>query len=152
MAFTMEQIDVFCIVAAAFSGLFAYAQFRKIAAIEVPARRGAGGYQAVSQERYPEAMDKLADVYVLITDGAKSFLKAEYTICGIFVAAFSLVIFALVSFGSDFQNGVLTAVAFVLGALTSMTAGYLGMMIAVFSNARTTIEATKEVLLAYGHS
>ena len=49
---------------------------------------------------------------------------------------FGAVIFFLVSVGSGSQAGALTTVAFVLGAITSMAAGYLGMMIAVYSNAR----------------
>ena len=36
------------------------------------------------------------------------------------------------------QDGILTTVAFVTGAATSMIAGYVGMKVAVFSNARTT--------------
>ena len=34
-------------------------------------------------------------------------------------------------------------VAFILGAVTSMVCGYIGMYVAVFSNARTTINCVK---------
>jgi inorganic pyrophosphatase len=40
--------------------------------------------------------------------------------------------------GGAQQDGILTTVAFVTGAATSMIAGYVGMKVAVFSNARTT--------------
>ena len=76
------------------------------------------------------------DIYDLIRNGAKSFLHAEYKICALFVVVFGAVIYFLVSVGSGSQAGLLTTIAFVLGAITSMVAGYLGMMIAVFSNAR----------------
>ena len=42
------------------------------------------------------------------------------------------------------QVGTLTALSFVVGALTSILAGYIGMMVAVYSNARTTVSAKKE--------
>lgn len=34
--------------------------------------------------------------------------------------------------------GGLTALSFIVGALTSILAGFIGMMVAVYSNARTT--------------
>jgi len=44
------------------------------------------------------------------------------------------------------QDGMLlvdffTAISFLLGAVTSMISGYLGMKVAVFSNVRTTLAA-----------
>ena len=46
--------------------------------------------------------------------------------------------------GWDFKVGSLTALTFVVGGVTSMVSGYIGMMIAVFSNARCTMNAAKE--------
>merc|ERR1740130_617010 len=62
-------------------------------------------------------------IYEAIRDGADAFLMAEYKICFVFVGCFSGVIYGLI------------------GALTSMLSGYIGMKVAVFANARTTIEA-----------
>lgn len=68
------------------------------------------------------------------------FLKVEYAICTTFCLFFSLVIYALVSWGSkSHTQGWLTAGAFLTGAFTSMLCGFLGMMIATYSNARTTL-------------
>jgi inorganic pyrophosphatase len=39
----------------------------------------------------------------------------------------------------EWQKGFLTSLAFVVGSVTSMFCGFLGMKVAVFSNARTTI-------------
>jgi H+-translocating diphosphatase len=90
-------------------------------------------------------------VYETIKAGARAFLWAEYQICFVFVAVFAVVILLLVSHSGtdatsswDFNTGFLTALSFVVGALTSILAGYIGMMVAVFSNARTTVSAKKE--------
>jgi len=74
--------------------------------------------------------------------GAQTFLRDQYIICATFCALFGLLIFGLISWGStSLLQGGLTAGAFVCGAATSMGCGYLGMMIATFSNARTTLAA-----------
>lgn len=88
---------------------------------------------------------RLNEIYTAIFEGAESFLRAEYTVCGYFVASFATVIFCLISWGTgwNYTRGFLTALSFVLGAVTSMASGYLGMKVAVFSNVRTTVSAQK---------
>jgi H+-translocating diphosphatase len=61
---------------------------------------------------------------------------------------FAVVILLLVSHSGtdatsswDVNTGFLTALSFVVGALTSILAGYIGMIMAVFSNARATVSA-----------
>jgi len=94
--------------------------------------------------------DELEAIYETIRAGARAFLWAEYQICFIFIAGFAVVIFALVSHtnvgtgGWDFDAGGLTAVSFVVGGLTSILSGFIGMMVAVYSNARTTVSAKRE--------
>uniref|UniRef100_A0A7S1TY83 H(+)-exporting diphosphatase n=1 Tax=Phaeomonas parva TaxID=124430 RepID=A0A7S1TY83_9STRA len=79
-----------------------------------------------------------------IANGAKSFLFAEYSICAVFIVVFGLIIFGLISWGQkSAQDGALTALAFVLGAVTSMASGYIGMMVAVYGNVRTTVAAQR---------
>ena len=86
---------------------------------------------------------RLIEIYEAIYEGAESFLRAEYYVCFWFVAAFSVLVFTLVSWGTgwDFARGSFTALAFLLGAGTSMGSGYLGMKVAVYSNVRTTVSA-----------
>jgi H+-translocating diphosphatase len=90
-------------------------------------------------------------IYTTIQDGAQAFLWAEYQYCFIFIAVFSVVIFVVVSFQSEAGEpvfvakiGAMTAAAFLVGGLTSILSGYIGMMVAVYSNARTTISAQKD--------
>ena len=139
---SLTGVDTLIFGSAVLSSMFAFMCFCQIAQIKIPAKKGARDYSAIS--KFPDEMARLSDIYDLIRNGAKSFLHAEYKICALFVVVFGAVIYFLVSVGSGSQAGLLTTIAFVLGAITSMVAGYLGMMIAVFSNARTTIEATRE--------
>jgi len=88
---------------------------------------------------------RLNEIYCAIYDGAESFLKAEYTICLYFVIIFGATVFGLVFYGTsgNFYRALFTTISFVLGALTSIVSGYLGMKVAVYSNVRTTISAQK---------
>ena len=90
-----------------------------------------------------ETTARLNEIYTAIYEGAESFLRAEYYVCGVFISCFALIILVLVSWGTgwDFVRGSFTTISFLLGALTSMASGYLGMKVAVFSNVRTTISA-----------
>jgi len=81
-----------------------------------------------------ERMDKISRI---IQSGANSFLFQEYRVFFPIV----LLIAALFYFSSGYQD----ALAFIIGALFSVLAGYFGMMIATRSNARTTWGATKSI-------
>eukprot|EP00928_Gymnodinium_smaydae_P029662 TRINITY_DN2227_c0_g1_i2.p1 TRINITY_DN2227_c0_g1~~TRINITY_DN2227_c0_g1_i2.p1 ORF type:complete len:789 (+),score=193.65 TRINITY_DN2227_c0_g1_i2:85-2451(+) len=84
-------------------------------------------------------------IYRRIMDGAITFLKVEYMICTAFCVIFAGVIFGLISWGTnDTLQGALTAAAFITGACTSMACGFLGMMIATYSNARTTLACAND--------
>jgi len=70
----------------------------------------------------------------------------------------SIIIFSLLSIVTpeggrtqhdELQNGIFSTIAFIVGALTSTVSGYLGMVIATYANARTTIEARKGIAPAF---
>ncbi len=76
-----------------------------------------------------------------IADGALAFLKAEWKVLAIFALPTAALLFWL---GSDqgtpehpIHSSPLIAVAFLLGAVFSATAGYIGMIIATKANVRT---------------
>lgn len=46
-------------------------------------------------------------------------------------------------------NGLYSTIAFILGGLTSIASGYLGMTIATFANARVAVEARKGIAPAF---
>ena len=69
-----------------------------------------------------------------IQEGAITFLKKEYLYLTIFCTLFSIIIY----FTAEVNAYPYTTVAFLIGAITSMLCGYLGMRIAVHTNWRTT--------------
>ena len=75
----------------------------------------------------------VADITEEIQDGAMAFLKAEYRILGLFVAAVGVLLFVL--------NDVETTIAFFAGALASVAAGFSGMKAATSANGRTAMAA-----------
>lgn len=72
----------------------------------------------------------------LIQEGALTFLKAEYVFLGIFIAIFAVIILL-----TD-QFRVYTALAFILGAVTSIVSGFIGMYVATRANVRVTYKAS----------
>ena len=71
-----------------------------------------------------------------IADGAMSFLKAEYKILSIFVVAVAILLF----FKGQAEAGSngMVAVSFIVGAICSALAGFIGMKVATKANVRTT--------------
>ena len=78
---------------------------------------------------------KMAKIAKNIADGAMAFLKAEYKILSVFV----LITAVLLAFkGINEGSSWLVAVSFVVGALCSGLAGFIGMQVATKANVRTT--------------
>ena len=84
--------------------------------------------------RYPEGEEKIKKIADQIHLGAMVFMKREYTMLAIFALALLIIIYF-----SDL--GPTTAVAFLVGALSSATAGWLGMFSATKANVRTATAA-----------
>ena len=77
-----------------------------------------------------------------ISDGAMAFLKAEYKILAVFVFFTSLL---LAIKGENEGTSWLVSVSFILGAICSALAGFIGMKVATKANVRTT-EAARHSL------
>lgn len=75
-------------------------------------------------------------VSTLIKSGAVEFLRKEYTFLLVFCGLFAVLIYITVDM--SFNMMPYTTSAFLIGALTSMICGYIGMLIAVHTNVRTT--------------
>lgn len=87
--------------------------------------------------------DRMKEISGHIADGAMAFLKAEYKIMAYFVV---IVAVLLALMGASNSNSHWTiGIAFVIGAILSALAGFIGMRIATKANVRTA-EAAKTSL------
>jgi len=105
--------------------------------------------KAIPVESPPNALlegpqSLVPDIYKRINRGAIVFLRVEYAIAAAFCIFFGILIYALIAFVSHqpFQ-AMLTMIAFWVGATTSMACGFIGMKVATYSNARTTLAAAR---------
>jgi len=83
-----------------------------------------------------------------IAEGAKTFLFVEYLYMAVYVFVFSILIVCFYNFTGTQPNrlalGLATMCAFIIGALTSIVSGYIGMSAAVMCNVRTAHECWVE--------
>ncbi|RMD50085.1 MAG: sodium-translocating pyrophosphatase [Ignavibacteria bacterium] len=85
--------------------------------------------------------ERMVEISTYIREGAIAFLKTEYKVLSIFVLTVA-VLLAFANSGRE-DSSWLIAVSFVIGALCSALAGFLGMIAATKSNVRTTNAARK---------
>jgi K(+)-stimulated pyrophosphate-energized sodium pump len=81
--------------------------------------------------------EKMQRIATNITEGAMSFLKAEYSVLIVFVVAVAVLLGLAGSQQGD-SSSPLIALSFVLGAFCSALAGFIGMRVATKANVRTT--------------
>ncbi|MGK0500919.1 MAG: K(+)-stimulated pyrophosphate-energized sodium pump [Oceanicoccus sp.] len=84
-------------------------------------------------KKFPEGEGKVAEIGKQIHLGAMVFMTREYKMLAMFAAVLTVLLFIFL--------GWATAFCFVLGALASGTAGYIGMNTATKANVRTTTAA-----------
>lgn len=80
--------------------------------------------------------DEMKEIATSIAEGARAFLRREYRVLGIFVLAVAALL-AFANSGNE-ESSWLVAVSFIIGALCSGTAGFIGMTVATKANVRTT--------------
>lgn len=89
----------------------------------------------------PAGDDNMKKLSGYIADGAIAFLKAEWKILAYFAIPTALILAYLGSQteanGIEIHSSPLIAVAFLIGAVFSATAGYIGMKVATKANVRT---------------
>ena len=83
--------------------------------------------------RQDTGTERMQEIAAFIHEGARAFLMAEYKILVFFVA----VLFILIGLGISW----LTAYSFLVGAVFSTAAGFIGMNVATRANVRTAAAA-----------
>src|SRR5450432_4592011 len=82
-----------------------------------------------------EGTDLMKQISRYIAEGAMAFLKAEWKILGYFVVIVAILLGLMAS--TNPQSHWSISVAFILGAVLSATAGFIGMKVATKANVRT---------------
>ena len=80
--------------------------------------------------------EKMSRIAKNIADGAMAFLKAEYKVLAIFVVAVAILLFF--KGANEVGSNGMVAVSFIIGAICSALAGFIGMKVATKANVRTT--------------
>ncbi len=107
-------------------------------------------YDVLRRDRGSASMQEVAGT---ILEGANAFLNRQYRTIGILAVVTAVVVGVVVgAFKEDTETGVLTGVAFIVGALASGISGYIGMSIAVRANGRTAAAAQNSLAEAINAS
>src|SRR3989344_301444 len=96
-----------------------------------------GLFLARSITRKPAGNDKMKEIASAIQAGAKAYLNRQYKTIGAIAAILFIVLWA--------SLGLTTALGFLVGAVFSGLAGYIGMNVSVRTNVRTA-EAARQGL------
>src|SRR5580765_8401227 len=88
-------------------------------------------------KRAPSGNERMRQISEAVQEGAKAYLNRQV----ITISAIAVIIFILLFIFKDRA----TAIGFVIGASCSLSAGYIGMRIAVVANVRTTQAATESI-------
>ncbi len=135
------ELMITVIIASAFFGL-GVALFYYLKVSRIPLTQGIDN---------PEEASKLIKIHGAIATGAMAFLKAEYKYMVYFMAGFALLIAFLIDdpHTADTNEGIYTAISFLLGCVISIISGFIGMRIATIGNARTTTAAKSSIAEAF---
>ena len=87
--------------------------------------------QGMDIRRMPVTDPRIAEIGGFIRSGAMAYLRRQYMVLAVFVAALAVALAVIPGLGLP------TALAFVMGALFSVIAGYCGMRAATAANTRT---------------
>ena len=87
-------------------------------------------YKIAYVSKQDAGTERMKEIAASINEGARAFLFAEYKILAIFI----VVLFVAIGLG---LGSWVTAVCFLVGALFSILAGYIGMNVATKANVRT---------------
>ncbi len=110
----MEILLIVVAIAVVFAVSYAFLNFRAV-------------------KRMKEGTEKMMEIAEAIRIGANAFIRYEYKVVAIIGSILAVVLGVLISWQ--------TAVAFVIGAVMSASAGWVGMKIATYANVRVTNRA-----------
>jgi K(+)-stimulated pyrophosphate-energized sodium pump len=88
---------------------------------------------ALRIKRLPAGDDKMKEIAAAIAEGARAFLTRQYKTVGIVAVVIAVILYIAL--------GLNASIAFLVGAVASALAGFVGMTVSVFANVRTAARA-----------
>ena len=104
-------------------------------------------YLAMNVTKQDPGSEEIQFIGRAIQEGAQAFLKREYTLLAAFVVVIAIILAVFIDFDVTGRVGKIspfpaaTAISYLVGAIGSALAGYIGMSIAVRANTRTAVKA-----------
>ena len=86
-------------------------------------------------KKMQEGTERMGEIAGAIRIGANAFIKYEYKLVAIIGSVIAVVVFLVISWQA--------AIAFIIGAVMSASAGWVGMKIATYANVRVTNKANE---------
>jgi K(+)-stimulated pyrophosphate-energized sodium pump len=99
-------------------------------------------YLAIVVLRKDEGTPEMRRIASHIREGARAYLKRQYTGVAVFVAVMFIILLYL---GIQEFMSINTSISFLIGGFFSASAGYIGMTLATNANSRTTYACTKNL-------
>src|SRR5476651_1368029 len=92
--------------------------------------------------KQPAGDEKMQSIAAAIQEGASAYLKKQYQVVAVVAVILALILYILLDLNS--------AIGFLIGAILSALAGFLGMSIAVRANVRVAEAAKNGLSSAFG--
>jgi K(+)-stimulated pyrophosphate-energized sodium pump len=89
--------------------------------------------------------ERMIEVSGYIEKGAKTFIKVQYKVLSVFVIVLALIIMFFIQSPKGSPVNWEQSVAYIVGSLASMSAGWMGMYVGVKANTRSAQACTKGV-------
>ncbi|MFA5839981.1 MAG: sodium-translocating pyrophosphatase [Candidatus Margulisiibacteriota bacterium] len=97
-----------------------------------------GAWMAIKVLKEPEGSKEMIAVSKAIREGSSAYLSRQFKVMGIFVAVLTVALYFIYRpvYADDPSLAIGVSIAFMLGAIASAAAGYVGMSLAVRANVR----------------
>src|SRR3989304_2636351 len=92
-------------------------------------------YLVIWLNRQPSGNEKMVEISKAIQEGSKAYLNRQYKSVAVVAVILFVALWLIL--------GRVTAIGFLIGAMASAVAGYIGMNVAVRANSRTAEAARK---------
>ena len=99
-------------------------------------------------KKQPSSNKRIAEIGVLIKNGANTFLRKEYTVLAKFAGVVAILILIFLPtpiWNGNFSNNIIMALAYLCGTVFSAVAGVIGIRVATIANVKTAEAAQKGI-------